>query len=297
MNPLYISHIISEDISINNGFLLFEAISGEINQAELDPTNFPYLDAAKTVALPTYVIKGRINLSNLYQILTNYAKNSGGKLIYTGEQGAGYDTKTLPISDRKARHDIGDHAAKLINLALVFKDKDVDIPLGDTIKLSRGKRGSLFNPEDWARAVRSHPNAIVRDTPEVFEFYYGLRNDDAKALLLASGRYAEGLYIIPTVINIDGQDLDWKKAVEVFVADPGKFIDVGEKYAPIAKRIRLLFRKYLENTKQGIYIDRARINPTDTAELFLAANSVDEFMQNYNVKSEAYERLSNYLVG
>jgi hypothetical protein len=297
MNPLTISKIITEDIKISNGLLLFEAISGEINAVELIPTNFPYLDAAKTVGLPTYAMKGRINLHNLYGVLANYAKNSGGKLIYTGEQGAGYDTKTLPASNRTAIHDIGDGAAKLINIALVFKDKDVDVSLGDTIRLSRGKRGSLFNPEDWARAVRMYPDSIIRDTPDVFDFYYGLRNDAAGAVLLASGRYAEGLYIIPTMVDIGGQSLDWKKAIEAFVADPSKFVDVGGEFAPIAKRVRLLFRKYLEQTGQGAYIDRARINPTDTAELFLAANNVDEFMQSYKVKSEAYERLGNYLVG
>lgn len=274
MNPSDIARLITEDLDVCNGVIV-EGITGTIDINEINPANYPYLDAAKKIGLPTYLLSKKINLNNFYGVLSNYANTTGGKLTYAGIQGAGYDKETLPLNWPKAMTDLGDGAAKIVTIVTTVRDKDDDVPIDQIVKFARGKRGSNFNPEDWARAIRNYP--LIKDVPSVFTNYDGLLNDTAKAILLVSGIYSDGLYIVPTEVIIDGNRLPWDDAIKLFTSDPSGY---GGEHANIEDRIRLRFRKFLEKTNQGAYIHRANRNPDSIIKSFLASNSIGDFLQS-----------------
>lgn len=296
MTPDQISYLLIEDIGSNNG-LIFEAdqtIEGILTPEQLyGADQYPYI--GKNVALPTYELRTNVNKDTLYDTIKGIAKQQNG-IHYTGIIGARYQGGVFPLDVIKSRIDPENYALlQTERLHIVHTINNFSI--GDVISLARKRRGKTaktgFSPEDWAHALKSLIPAqnIITKMPEIFTDYVGATNPEMGYVMLVSGTYGDGLYLVPQTIELNGAPMNWDDACNTFAENPEQYVDVGEQYARIAERTRLLFRKYLEESGQGQYIHRFILSPQDTVELFGAAKSLDEFMTNYRVKGDAVERL------
>ncbi len=89
-------------------------------------------------------------------------------------------------------------------------------------------------------------------------------------ILLASGAYGEGLYLLNTLfVTGDEISYDWFDGTEKFynAIVAGNYPREVE-YKDITDRPRLIYRRWIEHHKFGCYIERSRKNPVTVARIF-----------------------------
>jgi len=282
--------LLTEDIRCNNGLIFEDKFTPITITATETPDKYPFIIGADNpqtgCVFPTEHpdIKAARNKDNLYKTLNHWIKISDDQQIVCDTKTGGYNTK-----NPKSIEASSDVTSIPVNVAYFFKYKKDGVEVTKTLKdLQQFARKlppnvsneDILNMQVWEDAIRNiDRDLIIPKMPELVfpsEGYTAIKND-AGMVLLMSDRYAEGLYVMPSMIKIDMREVPWQDAVNIFGKRPELYVNLDKP--EIERRIRLRFRKFIvEKTKQGVYVDRRGLDPNFVIMAFDRSKSIEDFI-------------------
>jgi len=233
----------------------------------LPTTTSPAVNRRKTLLLPTFVdyewdavVGGIWNLTRRRE-----------SVIISGRPGFEFEGDTAPLvghSGMAAMDRAMDMHRESGSLIIVKLD---DYTLSDIERMDLPGPGRKTGPPtEWLKQLKEVVDELDKQDlaevdkypqiPRKFGEYISIipiiRDN---AVMLFSKQYGEGFYIVQK--RIDG--MDWDVAIQHFYRDPMSYleqagVDTEGMSKQRLKRIRLLFRDYLQATGQGVYVNRSK---------------------------------------